>query len=326
MNTAPNSPQGYCDHPQHEGQLLNPITRGIALKVAAIAAFAVMDACLKTLSADYGSFQVTFFRGVAALPFVIALVTWKGAWGELKTAQWGLHIVRSLLAISMLAAIVFAFRALPLADAYTIFYAAPMFVTLLSIVWLKERVGWHRWAAILVGFIAVLSLFQPAGLGFSWATMACLYSTVVYAVLVIVLKLMHRKESTLSLTFYFTLGMTLGSAGLSMIDWQPIQVDDIGVLLLLGLSGAVAQLLLTEAYRLAPASALAPFEYSSLIWAIGLGWMLWDDIPSSTTLLTAGVLIATGLYILHRENMHQKKVKAEKNRGESVPVNIVEHR
>ena len=303
---------------------MTPITRGISIKVAAIAAFAVMDACLKTLSADYGSFQVTFFRGLTALPFVIALVTYKGAWGQMKTTQWGLHILRSILAVSMLAAIVFAFRALPLADAYTIFYAAPLFVTLLSIVWLKEQVGWHRWAALLVGFIAVLSLFQPAGLGFSWAAMACLYSTLVYAVLVIILKIMHRKESTLSLSLYFTLGMTLGSAGFSFIDWQPLHASDIGVLLLLGLSGATAQVLLTEAYRLAPASALAPFEYSSLIWAIWIGWALWDDIPSSTTVMTAVILILTGLYILHRENKHQK-IEAKRKTTDTVPPIIVEH-
>lgn len=292
--------------------------------MAAIAAFAVMDACLKTLSADYGSFQVSFFRGITALPFVIALVTYKGALGQMKTTQWGLHILRSLLAVSMLAAIVFAFRTLPLADAYTVFYAAPLFVTLLSIVWLKEQVGWHRWAALVVGFVAVLFLLQPAGLGLSWAAMACLYSTLAYAVLVIVLKIMHRKESTLSLSLYFTLGMTVGSAGFSFIDWQPLQAADIGVLLVLGLSGATAQVLLTEAYRLAPASALAPFEYSSLIWAIWIGWVLWDDIPSSATLITAAILIMTGLYILHRENVHQKAV-AKRQSIDTVPPITVEH-
>ena len=288
---------------------MNPVARGITLKLAAIASFAVMDACLKTLSADYGSFQVTFFRGLAALPFVIGLLAYKGAWRELKTTQWRFHVVRSVLAVSMLSAIIYAFSEMPLAEAYTIFYASPLFVTVLSIIWLKEQVGWHRWAALAVGFVAVISMFRPSGLGLSWATMAALYCTFIYSVLVIILKLMHEKESTLSLTFYFTLGLTVGAGILSYFDWQPINLDDIGLLILLGLAGAVAQLLMTEAYRNAPASALAPFEYSSLIWVIWLGWILWGDVPTLSLLSTAGILILTGLYIMHRENLHQAELK-----------------
>lgn len=290
---------------------MNPVSRGIALKLAAILCFAIMDACLKTLSADYGSFQVTFFRGLTALPFVIALIAYKGAWGELKTTQWRFHLLRSVLAVSMLSAVIYAFSQMPLADAYTIFYASPLFVTVLSIVWLKERVGWHRWAALAIGFMAVISMFRPSGLGLSLATMAALYCAFTYSVLVIILKLMHEKESTLSLTFYFTLGLTVGAGLLSFAGWKPLNLADLGLLLLLGLAGAMAQLLMTEAYRNAPASALAPFEYSSLIWVIWLGWLLWGDVPTLSLLVTAGILILTGLYIMHRENLHQADLKRQ---------------
>lgn len=277
------------------------------IKIAAIGAFAIMDTCLKILSESYGAFQVTFFRGVAALPFVIALVAWKGSLAELKTNLWYQHLLRSVLAISMLAAIVYAFRIMPLADAYSIFYAAPIFVTLLSIYWLKEVVGWHRWGALVIGMGAVLFMFQPSGVGFNWAVAACLYSTFIYAVLVIMLKVMSKTDSTLSLTFYFTLFLSVGAAALAITDWQPFQPKDILLIILLGFSGAIAQLLITEAYSLAPASSLAPFEYSSIVWAIAIGWLIWGDIPGGVMLTSSSILVLTGIYILHREKLHHSE-------------------
>lgn len=284
---------------------MNQTQKGILIKIAAVGAFAIMDACLKYLSEHYGSFQVAFFRGIAALPFIIALVSWKGSWSDMKSTQWKLHILRTVMAISMLAAIVFAFRELPLADAYSIFYAAPLFVTLLSVIWLKETVGRHRWTALAVGMCAVLFMFQPSGVGLSAAVLACLYGTFIYAVLIIMLKIMHRTENTLSLTFNFTLYLTIGAAFLAVIDWQPLQMEDIIWLGLLGLSGAAAQVLLTEAYRIAPASSLAPFEYSSILWAIVIGWLIWSDVPGIIMLISSVILILTGIYILKRENIHQ---------------------
>lgn len=284
---------------------MNQTQKGMLIKAAAIGAFAIMDACLKLLSEHYGAFQVAFFRGVAALPFLIAFIAWNQSWHELKTMSLGFHILRALLAVSMLASIVYAFRELPLADAYSIFYAAPLFVVILSVVLLKESVGKHRWAALIIGLMAVLFMFQPQGVGFSLAVAACLYATLVYAVLVIILKLMHKTDSTISLSFYFTLFLSVGAGLLSTLDWQPLRVEDIGLIVLLGFSGGLALLLLTEAYRLAPASALAPLEYSSVIWAIAIGWLIWGDFPSQIMLISSAVLVLTGLYILHRERIHQ---------------------
>ena len=283
---------------------MNQTQKGILIKTAAIGVFAVMDACLKLLSENYGAFQVAFFRGAAAMPFLVALIAWNNSWRELKTASWGFHMLRAALAVSMLASIVYAFRELPLADAYSIFYAAPLFVVILSVVILKESVGWHRWFALIIGLAAVLFMFQPKGVGFSLAVIACLYSTFAYALLVIILKWMHKTNTTTSLSFYFTLFLSIGAGLLSVFDWQPFRFEDIALVVLLGLTGGVALLLLTEAYRLAPASSLAPFEYSSVIWAIVIGWVIWNDFPSQVVIASSSVLVMTGLYILHRERVH----------------------
>ena len=137
-------------------------TRGILLKLLAIAIFALMDAFLKQLSYHYSPVQVVFLRGLTAMPFVTALLFWQGAVSQLKTRHWPLHLVRGVLGVAMLMAFIYSFSEMNLADVYAIYYASPLFVTLFSIFFLNERVGRHRWIAIGIGMLTVIFMMKPS--------------------------------------------------------------------------------------------------------------------------------------------------------------------
>ncbi len=281
-------------------------TRGILLKLLAIAIFALMDAFLKQLSYHYSPIQVVFLRGLMALPFVTAMLFWQGAVPQLKTRYWPLHLLRGVFGVAMLMAFIYSFSKMNLADVYAIYYASPLFVTLLSIVFLKERVGRHRWIAIFIGMLTVIFMMKPGSGSISWPALAALFSTVTYAVLIIIMKVLHRHESTIIQAFYFTLAITCGAGLLTIPSWQALQWTDAWLLFGLGFTGASAQFIMTEAYRHAQASLLTPYEYSALIWGITFGFIFWREIPTPSMLIGACVVAATGLYIWHRERQHEK--------------------
>jgi drug/metabolite transporter (DMT)-like permease len=282
-------------------------SKGILLKVLALALFALMDVILKQLSDNYGSFQVAFFRGITALPVVFVILQWQGGVAKLKTPQWRLHLVRGVLGVSMLSAIIYAFSQMKLADAYAIFYAAPLFVTLLSVFILKEHVGRHRWMALAIGMVGVMIMLNPGNASFSLAALACLYGTVAYAGLVIIMKILHRTESTAVQAFYFTLSITVGAGLLAIFNWQPVRLEDAWLLLGLGVSAASAQYVMTDAYGRAPASLLAPYEYTAMIWGLLFGFMFWREVPTLVMVFGAIIVGSSGLYILYRERVHARR-------------------
>ncbi len=281
--------------------------RGIVLKIIALMLFALMDAFLKQLSYTYSPIQVTFFRGIAALPFISMMVIWKGAIPDLKTPYWRLHLTRGVLGVIMLISFIYAFSEMKFADVYAIYYAAPLLVTALSVIILKESVGKHRWLAIAIGMTTVLIMMRPDINGFSWPAMAALLSTILYAVLVIIMKVLHKHASTVIQSFYFTLAVAVGAGLCSIASWHPLQWSDAWLIIGLGLNGAAAQYVMTEAYRQSPASLLAPYEYTALIWGIGFGFLFWREIPTLGMMLGAIVVALTGLYILYRERLHANK-------------------
>jgi drug/metabolite transporter (DMT)-like permease len=266
-----------------------------------------MDVILKQLTDHYSSFQVAFFRGITALPVVYALLMHQGGLTNLHTRQWKLHLLRGVLGVSMLITLIYAFANMKLADAYAIFYAAPLFVTLLSVLVLKEKVGRHRWFALFIGLSGVFIMLKPGDANVSLAALACLYATLCYAVLIIIMKILHRTETTATQAFYFTLSITIGAGLLALFDWRPFHLEDIWLLIALGITAALAQFILTDAYRRAPASLLAPYEYTAMLWGLFFGFLFWREIPTPIMLVGAAIVGLTGLYILYRERLHTKE-------------------
>jgi drug/metabolite transporter (DMT)-like permease len=271
--------------------------------LAGIAGFAVMDAIIKWLTADYPVPQVVALRSWFGLPLLCLFALYDGGLKALRTRRPMVHVGRYLLVLALSFSFFWALSQMKLVDAIAITFAAPIFITALSVPLLNEPVGMHRWVAIGIGFFGVLIMLRP-GMGvFQWAAMVVIGSVVVYALLMITTRAFKSTESTASLMLYPQLGMTLTGIVIAPLFWVTPSLGDLGLFALAGLFGSVGVICLTHAFRLGPAAVISPFEYSALIWATLLGFLLWGELPDALTLAGAGIVISSGLYIIYRETI-----------------------
>lgn len=281
--------------------------RGILAMLLAIALFSLMDAGLKWLSGYYPPMQVAAIRGLSSLPLVLTWVLASGNFSGLWRVRWRLHLLRGVLSVVMLSSFTYALARLPLAEAYSIFFVAPLLVTALSVPLLGEQVGPRRWAAIVVGLIGVLVILRPTGQGvLSIAGLAVLVSAAAYSLSAIAVRVLHRTDNGQSMVFWMLAMLSLGAGALAWPDWVAVNWSHWPVLAGVGLVGFLGQIAITEAFRHGQASVVAPFEYSALAWGLGLDWLLWQVLPDSVTYLGAGIIIASGLYLIRRERVHSE--------------------
>lgn len=273
--------------------------------IVAVGALSLMDAGLKILAPHYSPFQVASIRGLSALPFIVVWVGLRGGYGQLLRVRFGLHIVRALLGIMVLAAFAFALRSLPLAEAYSIFFVAPLLITVLAVLILKERVDWRRWLAIAVGFCGVIIVLRPTGAGaLTIPGLAVLATAAGYALSAITVRVLGRTDSTQSMTFWLMALVGIGAGLIALPDWRPIQSSHWLVIAGIAVTGSLGQFALTEAFRIGEASFIAPFEYTALAWGVGLDWFVWRTTPAPITITGAFVIIASGVYLVRRERVH----------------------
>lgn len=276
--------------------------RAIWLMLAAVALFALMDAGLKLLSAHYPPFQVAALRGLASLPLVLAWALWTVGPRALLRVRWPLHLLRGVLGISMMASFVYALKRLPLSTAYSIFFVAPLLITALSVPFLGEKVGPRRWTAIGVGLLGVLVVLRPTGEGMlSLAGLAVLLAALAYAVSAITVRVLARSDSNQAMVVWLLMLMAAGAGALAAPDWVALRGGDLWIVAGIGLVGTLGQYAITEAFRQGEASLIAPLEYSALVWGVALDLALWGVLPDAITWLGAGIIIGSGLYLLHRE-------------------------
>lgn len=275
--------------------------------LAAVAVFSVMDMLMKLLSAHYPTLQVTTLRGAASLPFVLVWVLASAGPRSLIPVRWGLHLLRGVLGMVMIGCFVYALRTLPLSTAYTLYFVAPLLVAALSVPLLGEYVGPRRWAAIGAGLLGVLVVLRPGGEGIiSVPGLMVLAAASAYAVGAISVSLLTRTDTPQSMVVWFLVLLSLGAGILGWRGWQPIDwLAHGGLIAGLGLSGALGQVALTRAFQLGQASVIAPLEYTGLLWVIGWDLLLWDVLPDRWTWAGAAVIVASGLYLLHRERVQQ---------------------
>ncbi|MBN6103752.1 DMT family transporter [Xanthomonas sp. CFBP 8703] len=279
-------------------------TAAAAWMIAAVACFALMDAAMKLLTAHYPALQVATLRGGASLPFVLLWVLATAGPRSIVPVRWGLHLLRGVLGIAMIGCFAWALRSLPLSTAYTIYFVAPLLVTALSVPLLGEHVGPRRWAAIGIGLVGVLVVLRPGMGGFvSLPGLMVLLAATAYALAAVLVSLLARTETPQSLVVWFLLIMALGAGALAWPAWIPLRLADAGWIATLGLAGALGQVALTQAFRRGDASLIAPLEYSGLIWVIPWDWLLWRKLPDAWTWVGAAIIVASGLYLLHRERV-----------------------
>jgi drug/metabolite transporter (DMT)-like permease len=276
--------------------------RGILSMLAAVTTFSVMDVLLKRLSEDFPAMQVTFLRGAAALPFLLAANAVFGRWSDLKPKRWGLHVLRGFLSVALLWCFVYAVSKLSLANAYAIFMSAPLLITALSVPMLGERVGWQQWLAVSVGLVGVIIVLKPTGAGLvTIGGIAALASAIGYALNAITIRILTRTDSSAATVFWSLMFLTIIGGVAASARWVPVPWAHWPLIVGLGLSGALGQYFITEAFRLAPPPVVAPLEYTALAWGMLFDWLLWATAPGLRMLTGGFVIVASGIYVLHRE-------------------------
>ena len=283
-------------------------TRAVLAMLAAVGLLSLMDAGMKTLSGEYPPLQVAALRGAASLPLLLAWALSTVGARALLRVRWPLHLFRAEIGIGMLASFVYAVQTLPLSSAYAIFFVAPLLITALSVPLLREHVGPRRWAAIAAGLLGVMVALRPSGEGMvSLAGLAVLVAAVGYAVSAITVRILSRTDSTQAMVVWLMGMIALGAGAMAWPDWVPIARADYWIVAAMGLTGALGQVAVTEAFRQGEASLVAPFEYTALAWGVGLDLALWGVLPDAATWLGAGIVIASGLYMLRRERIRARE-------------------
>ena len=275
--------------------------RGILLANLAVIIFTLMDGLVKIVAEKYPIGQIVFFRNLCAFLPVLWFISRSGGMSLLRTRRPWAHIIRGIVGVSAMASFFLSYKLLPLSEAIAIGLSAPIFITLLSVPFLGEKVGMRRAIAIAIGFIGVLFMTRPDINGFGWGAWVAIFSAILYAFAMIAIRKLGKSESSLTIVFYFTL-FAMFTSGLSL-PWQWNNPDTKGLILLIviGMMGGFGQIAITTAIKSAPVSIIAPFDYMALVYGMIIGNIFWDEQPSFHLLLGAALVIGSGLYILWRE-------------------------
>ena len=277
--------------------------KAIGMMSVAVFLLSAMDLALKQLVEHYPSMQVVFLRCITSAPLLATWMLMRDR-KSFRVKYPADHLLRAAIGLIMLYAIGECFRELQLADAYAIFFAAPLLITLLSGPILGEKAGPYRLAATAVGFVGVLIVLQP-GLNsqlISYGAMMALVSVVSYAFMALLLRRMGHHDSTVAIAFWFIALVGIGAGLLSILNWKPIQWEHWPWMVLLGLSGTFGQLMLTGAFRRASVAVIAPLDYTHMIWAVIYGYLFWGHLPGVSTWAGTAVIVGSGLYIIFREH------------------------
>ncbi|MEJ0099395.1 MAG: DMT family transporter [Pseudomonadota bacterium] len=265
--------------------------------------FAFMDAGMKWIANSYSPFQVATLRSIAALPPVLLWILWRGKMGTLLRVHWPLHLLRGVLGLGVMAGFVYGVAQMPLSTAYSIVFVAPLMVTALAVPLLGEKVGPRRWAAIVTGLLGVLVVLRPGMSGIATGPgLVLLLAALCYAVAAITVRKLAQRDSPEAMVFWFLTLLSVFAGAISAFGWQPVQREHLWVVAGIGLTGALAQIALTHAFRLGEASQIAPLEYAGLLWVVMLDLAIWHVLPDGLTWVGAAIIVASGLYLIRRES------------------------
>jgi drug/metabolite transporter (DMT)-like permease len=297
---------------------LSPLI-GISLKLLSALAFTMMSACARWMSSRYPVGEIIFCRAFFAM---IPLLTWLAFQGDLPNAirtKFPLkHLKRGVIGSCGMFLGFTALSLLPLSDAVAFSYATPLIVVVLAAIFLKEKVRSYRWSAVVLGLAGVLVMLSPhlgtgatstaqgAGPmvlgGLSLGVIVALAAAMFSAFATIEVRVLTRTESTGAIVFYF-MGMTSLLGFLTIfLGWNWPTAFDATILVTMGILGGLGQILLTQSYRYADASLVAPFEYTTMIWAVALGWFLFGEWPANAVFIGAGLVILSGIFVIWREH------------------------
>ena len=272
---------------------------GILLFSLGIFFFAVNDALGKWLVSDYTVGQIMFVRSLGAAAVILPFA-WNSSVSLRLRGQWAFHAVRVVCMTLDSFAFYYATKYLPLADVMTYYLAAPLIITALSVPLLGEKVGLFRWSAVLVGFVGVVLALHPTSAAFSPAALVALFGSGMFAVTITITRKL-RDTHWLPLTVWQIAGAGLAGGVASAHEWLQPGLVDFSLMALVGIISMGSFICIIKALQLVDASAIAPFQYVSIVWAIILGWLIWGDIPDAAMAAGIVIIVASGLVLWWRE-------------------------
>jgi drug/metabolite transporter (DMT)-like permease len=285
--------------------------KAIALKIVSALIFAIMSALVRYLGDGYPVGQVVFFRSAFAIVPVVLIYAWRGELeAAIRTGRPLGHAGRGATAVGAMFCNFSALARLPIVDATAISFAAPFITVVMSVVFLKEKVRIYRWSAVIVGFIGVLVMLAPHLDLASSATAATagavgaglgLCGAVFNAASTVQTRHLTRSETTSSIVFYFSLICALAGLATWPFGWNTPNAPELAALIGIGICGGIGHILLTESYRWASASLVAPFDYTSMLWALVLGYLAFGELPTAMIYLGAAIITTAGLFVIWRE-------------------------
>jgi len=301
---------------ERAGALLPENVQGAFWVIASCLLVVSMSVVVKMLGARLDSFQLSFFRAAFGL-LVVAPFALAAGPTILRTRRLGLHLARGIAGgIGMISGF-YALTHLPLADVSAIGFTKPLFLIVLATLVLRERVGYRRWSATFVGFLGVLIMVRPGGGVLELAALVALLGALAAACVKLFVKQLSQTERPVTILVYLGLITTTLTALPAYLVWQPPTVIELALMLLVGVLASLAQLCIIRGYKIGEASALAPFEYSRLPFAATYGILLFAEIPDLYTLAGAALIVASTLYIAHREAQLGKQLTVQRASAEA---------
>jgi drug/metabolite transporter (DMT)-like permease len=291
---------------------LSASSKGILLITLGSGLLTLNDGMAKWLTASYPVGQVIAVRGGITVCLILAVVWFRGPPGTLRVTAWKPQTLRgALMAVSTFSFIT-GLSMMPIADMIAIAFAGPIITAALAIPLLGERLGWRRWSAIFVGFLGVIIMVRPTPGAFQIAALLPLLSAFMGSLRDIITRRMPTSESTVAILLYSTAMVALFGAGsVFFVDWQPIQSAHLALFAISGILVGGAHVMVIMAFRLAEVGLISPFKYSSMIWAVLVGYLVWGNLPDEYVIAGSCLVVASGLYILHRERIKSKANAAE---------------
>ena len=300
---------------------ITPTRRGILALILGIAVFSVQDVILKLLSGSYPLYQAMIIRSLTAVPLLLLIVRWLDhGLVTIATRNWWLMLARGLLGFVAYTSYYLGLAALPMADTVALFFTAPLFITLFAALVFRERIGPVTLLGLVAGFVGMLLIFSPTASLFDPAALLPVLGALGYALQQLAARILGRTETAAAMTFWSNLSFLATGLALAAIfgsgalegtshpslafltrGWQPLPPRDLLLFMVCGGIAAVGLSLLTYAYRVAPSSTVAPFEYSFIIWGVLWGWLFWSELPGQTAWVGIAFLVAAGLMVIRTE-------------------------
>ncbi|MFV1850527.1 MAG: DMT family transporter [Thalassospira sp.] len=287
-------------------QARNQNMTGILFMCAGVALLCANDGLAKGLMDHYSPVQIIFLRNTIALPFAALLALKMGGIHALRSNRVGVHFMRTVIWIAATVMFFTSIHLMGLAEATALAFVAPLFITALSAIFIA-RVGWRRWLAVVVGFLGVLVIVRPGAASFEPVSLLPIATAFTYALLMLSARLLDPRESMWTLLFYLSFTSAILSGAMVWYFWVPVRLEDIGLFVAIAFVGTGGMTMITQAFRLAEAPTVAPFDYTALVWATALGWYFWGETPDMLTFIGAAIITASGLFVIFRESKVEAK-------------------